>query len=218
MLTGFSLLLTACGDSYKDVKELQLSGRKTATSENEFSSTATSAAVHLSGDFRERQKNLSAQINQIAREIGVDPYFVHAIISAESTYKPDARSHVGAMGLMQLMPGTAKQYIDIKKYQYKARDPYDVVQNVRAGTTYLKYLLRLFHNNKELAAAAYNAGEGNVQKYGNKIPPFNETRAYVPKVMGYYHKYKSNPSLIGLGIGDEYAASECDQREVCTGR
>ena len=122
------------------------------------------------------------------------------------------------MGLMQLMPGTAKQYIDMKKYQYKVRDPYDVVQNVRGGTSYLKYLLKLFNNSKELAAAGYNAGEGNVIKHGRKIPPFPETQAYVPKVMSYYHKYKSNPSLIGLGIGDEYTASECDQRDVCTGR
>nr|WP_298641342.1 lytic transglycosylase domain-containing protein [uncultured Cardiobacterium sp.] len=146
--------------------------------------------INVSGAFRERQRNLSAQINQIALEIGVEPHFVHAIISAESAYKPGAKSHAGAMGLMQLMPGTARRF--------GVTEPYNTGQNVRGGATYLKWLLNEFDGDMQLAAAGYNAGEGNVRKYGRKIPPFIETRAYVPKVMEYYRRYKNNPSEIGL--------------------
>ena len=146
--------------------------------------------INVSGAFRERQRNLSAQINQIAREVGIEPHFVHAIISAESAYKPGARSHAGAMGLMQLMPGTARRF--------GVTDAYNTGQNITGGATYLKWLLNEFGGDMQLAAAGYNAGEGNVKKYGNKIPPFIETRAYVPKVMEYYRRYKANPSEIGL--------------------
>jgi len=146
--------------------------------------------INVSGAFRERQRNLSAQINQIAAEVGIEPHFVHAIISAESAYKPGARSHAGAMGLMQLMPGTARRF--------GVTDAYNTGQNITGGATYLKWLLNEFGGDMQLAAAGYNAGEGNVKKYGNKIPPFIETRAYVPKVMEYYRRYKANPSEIGL--------------------
>ena len=146
--------------------------------------------INVSGAFRERQRNLSAQINQIAAEVGIEPHFVHAIVSAESAYIPTARSRAGAMGLMQLMPGTARRF--------GVTDAYNTGQNITGGATYLKWLLNEFGGDMQLAAAGYNAGEGNVKKYGNKIPPFIETRAYVPKVMEYYRRYKANPSEIGL--------------------
>lgn len=146
--------------------------------------------IPVSGQFLERQRGLSAEINRIARTIGVDPFLVHAVISAESAYKPKAVSRAGAQGLMQLMPATARRF--------GVTDAFHTGENVRGGTTYLKWLLNEFNGNLELAVAGYNAGEGNVRKYGYKIPPFIETRAYVPKVMQYYRRYKSNPSLIGL--------------------
>ena len=149
-----------------------------------------SVSINVSGQFRQRQKELSAQVNQIAAEVGIDPFLVHAVISAESAYKPRAVSHAGAMGLMQLMPFTAKRF--------GVRDAFNTGENIRGGATYLKYLLKFFNGNYQLAIAAYNAGEGNVKKYGYKIPPFIETRAYVPKVMEYYRKYKNDPSIVGL--------------------
>lgn len=147
-------------------------------------------SVTVSGAFLNRQKQLSAQINQIAQQVGIDPFLVHAIISAESAYKTQARSRVGAMGLMQLMPATAKRF--------GVTDAYHTGDNIRGGSSYLKFLLNKFNGNYQLAIAGYNAGEGNVIKYGYKIPPFIETRAYVPKVMEYYRRYKANPGLIGL--------------------
>lgn len=123
----------------------------------------------------------AAHIQQAAEEAGVNPALVHAVINAESGYNPSAVSRVGAQGLMQLMPGTAKRYA--------VKDAFDPEQNIRGGTRYLRDLLEMFDNDLELTVAAYNAGENAVLKYGRKIPPYRETQAYVPKVLRYYNKY-----------------------------
>ncbi len=135
-----------------------------------------------------RQK-ISPHINAVAKAYNIEPAFIHAIISAESAYNPNATSKAGAMGLMQLMPFTAKHYSVTNAY-----DPY---QNIKAGTKYLRKLLDEFHQ-LELAAAGYNAGEGAVRKYNNKIPPYKETQTYVSRVILYYKRYKKNPALIGI--------------------
>lgn len=213
LLTAFALLLSACSDSKKKIAKQVEAGRSTAAGEAmpgyngvmAGSYGAPPAHVQVSGSMRERQVQLSGRINaEINRVGGIEPHFVHAVISTESSYKPDARSHAGAMGLMQMMPGTAKRF--------GVTDAYDVEQSVRGGSTYLKWLLNEFGQSKELASAGYNAGEGNVKKYGRRIPPFKETQAYVPKVISYYHKYKREPHLIGLGAENEPAASERDAR------
>jgi soluble lytic murein transglycosylase-like protein len=112
-------------------------------------------------------------IKSAATKHDVDPRIVKAVIQVESAFRPRARSHKGAMGLMQLMPRTARQY--------KARNPYDPTSNIDAGTRYLKRLLNEFE--LPLALAAYNAGEGAVRRFGG-IPPYAETQAYVTKILG----------------------------------
>ncbi len=110
---------------------------------------------------------------------GVDPRLIHAIIWQESKYKPAAVSHAGAQGLMQLMPAAAQRF--------GCEDRNDAESNVAAGTKYLRWLLKRFDGNVTLALAAYNAGEGNVDKYEG-VPPFGETQAYVRIITGRYGK------------------------------
>ena len=100
----------------------------------------------------------------------------------ESAYDAQARSNKGAIGLMQLMPDTARRY--------GVRDRQDPAANVDGGARYLRDLLEAFENDVELAVAAYNAGENAVVQYGNQIPPFPETRSYVRKVLGYYERFQ----------------------------
>ena len=124
-----------------------------------------------------------AHIVAAARTYQLEPALLHAVISAESGYNPLARSAKGARGLMQLMPATARRY--------GVENPLDPQQNIYGGAAYLHDLLALFGNDVQLALAAYNAGEGTVMEYGNRIPPYRETAQYVPKVLTYYKKYKS---------------------------
>jgi soluble lytic murein transglycosylase-like protein len=115
----------------------------------------------------------SELITAMAQAHGVNPMLVQALIQVESNYRPTARSHKGAMGLMQLMPSTARQY--------KVRNPYDPKANVAAGVKHLKSLLDRL-GAVDLALAAYNAGEGAVKKF-NGIPPYRETRTYVSRIL-----------------------------------
>ncbi len=114
----------------------------------------------------------------------IDAELLHAVINTESGYNPNAVSPKGAQGLMQLMPATASRYGVV--------DPFDAAQNVRGGAHHLRDLLDLFSDNKELALAAYNAGAGAVLAHGRRIPPFAETRQYVPKVLQSYEVLRSS--------------------------
>ncbi len=118
-------------------------------------------------------------IYRAGEKAGVDPRFIHAVIRQESRYKNQAVSPVGAQGLMQLMPATAKRFGN--------KDPHDAVSNVEAGTKYLKWLLKRFKGDVTLALAGYNAGEGAVDKYKG-VPPYNETQNYVKKIVASYGK------------------------------
>jgi len=124
-------------------------------------------------------------IERAAKKYNMDKDFIRAVIRQESSFDPKSTSGVGAMGLMQLMPGTAEEL--------GVTNPYDIGQNVDGGTRYLKNLLNMYGNSKEMALAAYNAGMGTLKNRGvtstegiNKLP--YETREYVKKVMQYYGK------------------------------
>jgi len=111
-------------------------------------------------------------------QYGVDPYLIYCLMSQESSFVSGAVSPKGALGLMQLMPDTAARY--------GVTNPYDVAQNIKGGTRYLKDLLTMFNGRVDLALAGYNAGEGAVMKFGNTIPPYDETRTYVKLILKRY--------------------------------
>lgn len=132
--------------------------------------------------FKANKKKYASTIKYYAGRYRLPTSLLNAVITAESAYDPNAISRAGAVGLMQLMPETARRYGVRNR-----RNPSD---NVNGGTRYLRDLLKMFNNNVTLALAAYNAGEGTVKKYGNKIPPYQETRNYVKKVIAYYKEYR----------------------------
>ena len=132
-------------------------------------------------------RRYSGMIENASRSHGVDAALVHAVITAESGYNPSAVSRAGARGLMQLMPDTAKRF--------GVRDIMDPAENIQGGVKYLSELLAMFNGNKELALAAYNAGENAVIRAGNRIPQYPETMHYVPKVLGFYKKFQTTRYL-----------------------
>ncbi|KML06185.1 lytic transglycosylase domain-containing protein [Rossellomorea marisflavi] len=117
-------------------------------------------------------------ISRAAERYGIPAKLVHSVVKQESGYNPEATSHAGAAGLMQLMPGTARGL--------GVTDIYDPEQNVFAGAKYLKQMLVKYDGDMKLALAAYNAGPGNVDKYSG-VPPFQETQNYVRKIMDSYY-------------------------------
>jgi soluble lytic murein transglycosylase-like protein len=135
------------------------------------------------GTLRLNTAAYQAEIAAAAREHGVDEAIVRAIIHAESAYNPMALSRVGAQGLMQLMPATARRF--------GVSDSFNPQQNIQGGVKYLAWLLKRFNGNLTLAAAGYNAGEGAVDKY-NGVPPYSETRRYVDRVGVLAERYRGN--------------------------
>jgi len=137
-----------------------------------------------------KSPELLTLVDTIATEAGVDPYLARAVIQAESAFYAKARSRAGALGLMQLMPMTARRFGVV--------DPFDPRQNITGGVKYLKWLTQTFNGDLPKVIAAYNAGEGAVMKY-NGIPPFAETRAYVPRVMNLFTKRLVQPDPKATG-------------------
>jgi len=140
---------------------------------------ATSTANWSTGNAR-----VDGLIRYYGNLHGVDPFLVYCLMSQESKFTSGAISPKGAMGLMQLMPGTAARY--------GVTNPYDIAQNISGGTRYLKDLLKMFNGRVDLALAGYNAGEGAVMKYGNTIPPYDETRNYVKLIIKRYGKKQAS--------------------------
>ncbi len=151
--------------------------------------TCYACAVLPGVDFSTLRLNTSAfaaEIRAAALQFGVDEALVRAIVHAESSFNPNAVSHKGAQGLMQLIPATADRF--------GVADPFDPVQNIRGGVQYLAWLLDRFDGDVTLAAAGYNAGEGNVDRHGG-VPPFDETQRYVVRVAALHARYRDALAL-----------------------
>lgn len=139
---------------------------------------------------------LVPQISEVAERYRIDPLLLHAIAHVESRHNPDAVSHAGALGLMQVMPATARRF-GVTQPRTQLHDPRI---SLEVSSAYLKTLQRRFNNDLTLVIAAYNAGEGAVEKYGRRVPPYKETQGYVRSVMAHYRL------LLGLRQGTDTAA------------
>ncbi|MBD1379228.1 phage tail tape measure protein [Metabacillus arenae] len=153
----------------------------------------TGGAYGSSGSYKGKY---ASAINQAATKYGVNPALIAAIIKQESNFNPTARSHAGARGLMQLMPATAKGL--------GVNNSYDPYQNIMGGTKYIAQQLKAFGGDIQKALAAYNAGPGNVRKYGG-IPPFKETQDYVKKVLANFDSMAGNISTTVSNTFKSYA-------------
>lgn len=140
-------------------------------------------------------------IHEKSQKYDVDPALVAAVIEQESKFSRTARSQVGAQGLMQLMPRTGRWL--------GAHNLYDPEQNVDAGVKYIKYLQERFHGNVKQTVAAYNAGEGNVMRYGG-VPPFRETQTYVKRVMRNYQRRSDELKQFADGVRSGGGSTEPD--------
>jgi len=152
--------------------------------------------------FTTGDANIDSFIIDSGRRNSVDPKLLYAIMHQESTFKPRAMSNKGARGLMQLMPGTA--------VRFGVSSIWDPKQNIEGGSRYMRFLLNTFDGDVELALAGYNAGEGAVMKYGNRIPPYSETQEYVRRISKRYSLIRDplaarNASLI---TRDEIAGNQ----------
>ena len=142
-----------------------------------------SRSRHTSPHVPRNYSEFEEIISETATRYGLDPDLIRAIIQIESGGIPDARSSKGAIGLMQLMPGTSSSLA--------VSNPFDPKANIRGGTKYLRQLIERFRGNLVLALAAYNAGPGKVERYKG-IPPYPETRRYVRNVLKQWQKYRSD--------------------------
>ncbi len=150
--------------------------KSTAANESVDFPTVLDAAYHASSSTDTDYNDLEEIFERAAQTYNISVDLLKAVAKAESDFDPNCVSSSGAMGIMQLMPGTAKEL--------GVTDAFDPEQNIMGGAKYLAENLKIYNGNVSLALAAYNAGRGNVSKYGG-IPPFKETQNYVQKILGY---------------------------------
>lgn len=155
----------------------KLLATKMKESETSYSSSTASSGHVKGGNISSKAADYDPIVKEASQKYGVDEKFIKAIIQQESGFNPNATSAVGAMGMMQLMPGTAKDL--------GVRNAYDARDNIMGGVKYIKQQLDRFGGDKRKALAAYNAGPGAVMKFGG-IPPYRETQNYVKSIMGNY--------------------------------
>jgi soluble lytic murein transglycosylase-like protein len=162
---------------------------------------ATTAPVNQKraplGDLTSGDRGIDKMIVHAGAKYGVDPKLIYYVIRQESQFKPAARSGKDAQGLMQIISATANRF--------KVQNRYDPAQNIEGGVKYLRWLLKRFDGNVNLALAGYNAGEGSVEKCGNKVPDYKETKNYVQKITSAYGKTyhpvrEPQPSPVEIGV------------------
>lgn len=160
------------------------------TSAHEAQAQRTVAILQVNTIYKQVHGNLS----DASSAYGVDLNLIKAVAASESAFNPNAVSRKGAVGLMQIMPATARQYgVMAEPGATVARKLTNPELNIHTGTKYLSYLLRLYGGQVDLALAAYNAGEGAVFKAGNQIPDYKETQDYVRKVLAVYKVLQTRP-------------------------
>ena len=152
----------------------------------EYEAPEAPAVATKNADWTSGDRAIDQLIRTNAHRFGIDPYLVFLIIEKESRFHARAVSPKGAMGLMQLMPGTARRL--------GVRKPFDAAENIRGGTQYMKELMDMFGGKVDLVLASYNAGEGAVLKYGRNVPPYRETRDYVKTIGKRYGLTGRQPS------------------------
>lgn len=174
---GEKALATARAKVESITKEIAAANQAVPLIASELGADITSPSNLAWSTGNSRVDNL---IRYYGAQYSVDPYLIYCLMSQESSFMTNAVSPKGAQGLMQLMPDTAARY--------GVTNPYDVAQNIKGGTRYLKDLLQMFNGRVDLALAGYNAGERAVMKFGNTIPPYEETRNYVRLILKRYGK------------------------------
>jgi len=181
-VAGLVLLLSshpAAADIYSYVDEYGVRHISNVPDDQRYRLVMRTKRAHAS--HRAERAAYATHVQSVAKALSLDPALIEAVIQAESAFNPHAVSHKGAVGLMQLMPETAARY-----GVYDRRDP---TQNIIGGARYLRDLLDEFRD-LPLALAAYNAGEGAVRRYGNSIPPYQETQTYVRRVQDFYSRFR----------------------------